>query len=67
MDDIFQVHEVARIRTGKYAGMVGTVTETRKDDKGKQTGVRVWIDGTSEGRNITTEKWFKRSEVARNG
>lgn len=67
MADVFRIHEVARIRTGKYAGMVGTVTDTRQDDTGKQTGVRVAIEGTREGQDVKAERWFKRSEVQRNG
>ncbi len=66
MADVFRVHEVARVRLGKYAGMVGTVTETRQDGAGKQTGVRVLIDGVSNGEPINVERWFKRSEVERN-
>ncbi|MGV0983499.1 MAG: hypothetical protein ACOYB2_03025 [Limnohabitans sp.] len=66
MADIFQVHEAARIRTGKYAGMVGTVTETRTDDAGKQTGVRVKMDGVFNGEPMTAHVWVKRSSVERN-
>ena len=65
MADVFRVHEVARVRLGKYAGMVGTVTAVKTTD-GKQTGVRVLIDGVSDGEPINVERWFKRSEVERN-
>ncbi len=66
MADVFRVHEVARVRLGKYAGLVGTVIETRADAAGKQTGVRLLIDGIQGGEAVTVERWFKRSEVERN-
>lgn len=65
MSDVFKVHEPARIRTGKYAGLVGTVTETVEDD-GKQTGVRLDIQGVREGVTVAKDLWFKRSQVERN-
>lgn len=65
MNDVFKVHEPARIRTGKYAGMVGTVTETVEED-GQQTGVRLDIQGVREGVTVAKELWFKRSQVERN-
>ncbi len=67
MADVFKIHDVARIRAGKYAGHVGTVTETRSDDAGKQTAVRVLIEGVIEGEAVKVERTFKRSEVERNG
>lgn len=66
MADLFRVHEVARIRTGKYSGMVGTVTETRTDATGKQTGVRVQLDGILNGEAVAAHVWLKRSAVERN-
>lgn len=66
MADVFRVHEAARVRLGKYAGMVGTVTETRADDVGKQTGVRLLIEGIRDSEAVSIERWFKRSEVERN-
>ena len=65
MSDVFKVHEPARIRTGKYAGLVGTVTETVEDD-GKQTGVRLEIQGVKDGEPVDKQLWFKRSQVERN-
>lgn len=66
MHDVFKVHEVARIRTGKYSGMVGTVTETRTDATGKQTGLRVQLDGILKGEAVSAHVWLKRSAVERN-
>ena len=65
MNDVFKVHEPARIRTGKYAGLVGTVTETVEDD-GQQTGVHQDIQGVREGVPVSKQLWFKRSAVERN-
>jgi hypothetical protein len=65
MNDVFKVHEAARIRTGKYAGLVGTVTETVEDD-GQQSGVRVEIQGVQDGHQVDKHLWFKRSQVERN-
>lgn len=65
MNDVFKVHDAARIRTGKYAGLVGTVTETLTEE-GQQTGVRLDIQGVREGVTVAKELWFKRSQVERN-
>ncbi|QXZ10954.1 hypothetical protein KUF54_07105 [Comamonas sp. Y33R10-2] len=65
MNDVFKVHESARIRTGKYAGLVGTVTET-VEEEGQQTGVEVCIQGVREGVTVDKKLWFKRSQVERN-
>lgn len=65
MDDVFKVHEAARIRLGRYAGMVGTVTETRSED-GKQTNVRVEVSGVKDGEPIAAHVWLKRSALERN-
>lgn len=65
MNDVFKVHEPARIRTGKYAGLVGTVTETVEED-GQQTGVQLEIQGVRDGEPVSKQLWFKRSQVERN-
>lgn len=65
MRDEFKTHEAARIRIGNYAGLVGMVTEVRAKD-GKQTGVRVRIEGVHNGQEVNVERWFRRSEVERN-
>lgn len=65
MLDLYRVHDVARIRTGKYAGLVGTVTDTRSVD-GKQTQVRVNAEGVRDGVAVTGHVWLKRSAVERN-
>lgn len=64
--DIFKVHEAARVRLGKWAGSVGQVVDTRADDTGKQTGVRLLIEGVRDGEPVRVERWFKRSELERN-
>lgn len=60
MSDVFKVHEVARIKSGKYAGLVGTVTDTRE----KQC--RVLIEGVREGEPFTAHTWINRSALERN-
>ena len=65
MDDNFQVHDVARIRYGEYAGLVGTVTDT-KQNAGKQTGVRGQVEGVRDGESVSAHVWLKRSAVGRN-
>ena len=65
MNDVFKVHEPARIRTGKYAGLVGTVTETVEED-GKQLGVRLDIQGVRDGVPVDKHQWFNYSQVERN-
>lgn len=64
MQDKFRVHDVACIRTGKYAGLMGTVTDT-KDDAGKQTGVRVKVEGVRDDQPVNAHVWLKRSAVER--
>jgi hypothetical protein len=64
MQDKFRVHDVACIRTGKYAGLVGTVTDT-KDEAGKQTGVRVKVEGVRDDQPVNAHVWLKRSAVER--
>ena len=69
MNDVFKIHEMARIRVGKYAGMVGTVTDIRHDAiKGptKQTSLRVQLEGVKDGEAIKAHVWVKRSQVERN-
>lgn len=65
MQDVFRVHDVARIRTGRYAGLLGTVTDT-KTEAGKQTGVRVHAEGVRDDQTVTAHVWLKRSQVERN-
>lgn len=65
MQDKFRVHDAARIRTGKYAGLVGTVTDTRSDGE-KQTQVRVNAEGVRDGVAVAGHVWLKRSAVERN-
>lgn len=65
MADVFRVHEVARIRNGRHAGMVGTVTDQKTED-GKQVSVRVQIDGVKDGESVSAHVWLKRSQVERN-
>ena len=64
MNDVFKIHEAARIRTGKYAGLVGTVTDTVAEE-GQQTGVQLDIQGVREGVAVSKVLWFKRSQVER--
>lgn len=64
MQDKFRMHDVACIRTGKYAGLVGTVTDT-KDEAGKQTGVRVKVEGVRDDQPVSAHVWLKRSAVER--
>lgn len=64
MQDKFRVHDVACIRTGKYAGLMGTVTDT-KDEAGKQTGVRVKVEGMRDDKPVSAHVWLKRSAVER--
>lgn len=66
MADFFRVHETARVRLGKLSGAVGQVIDTRNDDTGKQTGVRLLIEGVRDGEAYRAERWFKRSELERN-
>jgi len=72
MQDKFRVHDVACIRTGKYAGLMGTVTETR-DAVGVrwptlcvvQTHVRVKVEGMRDDKPVNAHVWLKRSAVER--
>ena len=66
MADVFRLHEAARIKSGKYAGQVGIVTDTRADETGRQTGVRVLMEGVREGEPFAAHVWLKRSAVERN-
>lgn len=60
MKDEFKVHQEARIKSGKNAGLVGVVTETRP------SGVRVKIEGVKDGQTINSQAWYKVSQVGRN-
>lgn len=60
MVDVFKPHEVARVRSGKYAGLVGTVTECRP------ASVRVLIEGTKDDEPIKVHPWLKPSQLERN-
>lgn len=72
MQDVFKVHDVARIRTGRYAGLLGTVTDTRFAPKSEtgfqtvQTQVRVRVEGVRDEQTVTAHVWLKRSNVERN-
>lgn len=65
MADVFKLHEVARIRNGRHAGLVGTVTD-QKTEGGKQVSVRVQIEGVKDGEGVSAHAWFKRSQLERN-
>lgn len=65
MQDIFNIHDVARIRNGKYAGLVGTVTGHREDGT-KQTHVQVQVEGVKDNAPINAHVWLKHSQVERN-
>jgi transcription antitermination factor NusG len=58
--DVFQVHDAARILTGKYAGTVGTVTEVR------ESSVRVQIEGVKDEQPVSAHPWLKPSQLGRN-
>lgn len=62
--DHFRIHEDARIRTGKYAGLAGTVTDQQTEGD-KQTRVRVRIEGAKDGQPVQAHLWLKRSAVGR--
>lgn len=62
MSHAFRVWDVARIKGGKYAGLVGTVTEVK-------TGtdrVRVKVDGVKDNEPVTVERWFSARELEAN-
>lgn len=57
----WRAHESACIRNGKYAGLIGTVTETRPE-----TGmVRVQIQGVKDGESIDVQPWMKAGALER--
>lgn len=64
MDDKFRVHQSALIRTGKHAGVVGTVTDTEEKD-GVQTRVRVRVSAVVQNEPREAHFWLKRSAVDR--
>lgn len=55
----FRVNEVAHVRSGKYAGCAGTVTDTRPETK----QVRVHIEGVREGVPFTAHLWLKAGQL----
>lgn len=55
----FQGHQAVRIRTGKYAGLVGNVFEQNRD-KGT---VRVQIQGVQDGQPLNVDHWFKAAQL----
>lgn len=60
MADTFRPHEVARVKSGKYAGLVGTVTEARP------ASVRVLIEGVRDDKEVRAHVWMKPSQLERN-
>lgn len=66
MAETFRVHDVAHVLKGKYQGLVGTVTDTRQN-AGKQTGVRVMVEGVRDSQPVKGHVWLRLSEVGRNG
>jgi transcription antitermination factor NusG len=58
----FKPNEVAHIRTGKFAGLAGTVTDTKPDTK----MVRVHIEGVRDGQAITAHVWLKAGQLEHN-
>lgn len=60
MKDEFKVHQEARIKSWKNAGLVNVVTETRPG------GLRVKIEGVKDGQTINSHAWYKVSQVGRN-
>ncbi len=60
MKDVFKIHEIGRIRSGKHAGLVGVITDTKEDT------VRVLVEGVRNDEEFTVHVWLKRSAVERN-
>lgn len=54
-------HEAARVKSGKYEGLVGTVAETR-DETGM---VRVLIEGVRAGATLAALVWLKAGQLER--
>lgn len=61
MEQKWRPHEAARVKSGKHAGMVGTVVEAR-DETGM---VRVSIDGVRDGEKIAALVWLKAGQLER--
>lgn len=50
-------HQAVLIKSGKYAGLVGSVEEVR------EASVRVAIRGVFEGKTIDAAPWLKPSQL----
>lgn len=55
----FRPNEVAHIRTGKYAGLAGTVTDTKPETN----MVRVQIEGIRDGEGFSAHVWMKAGQL----
>lgn len=66
MTDIFQIHQPARILSGKYADMVGTVQGTKDNEAGEQESAQLFIDGVKDGEPVQVVRWFKVEQIGRN-
>lgn len=64
MKDIFQLHDVARIKAGPFAGLVGRITQQLPGVGGGWLMVR--IEGVKDGEPVDMEKKFRPSELERN-
>ena len=60
MKDVLKIHEVGKIRSGKHAGLVGVITDTKNDT------LRVLVEGVKNDEPFTVHVWLKRSAVERN-
>lgn len=60
MDQQWRPHEAARVKSGRYAGLVGEVVDVR------HAAVRVSVEGVRDGKPVRAVVWLKLSQVERN-
>lgn len=55
----FTVHHSAKVLTGKYENLVGTVTKSNDETQ----KVELLFDGVINDKPVTMKKWFTYSQV----
>lgn len=59
---MIRVHSTAKVKTGKHAGLAGTVTDTKTDSAGREWA-RLHIEGVQRGIAFTLRAWFQFGQL----
>lgn len=59
--DILKIHDAVRVHSGKFAGLIGTVTDT------DENRAMVKIEGIQNGEEVNHHEWLKNAQLSRPG